>query len=44
MGCGEMYRAKRPHVCDPAKVKSGDSRSEPSRAKSAKLTFGKGKR
>lgn len=42
--CGEQYNAKRPHLCDPAKIKTGVSVSQPQRTKSRKMIFGKGGR
>lgn len=44
MGCGKDYHAKRQHVCDVSKIRTGLSLSEPQKAKSRKMMFGKGGR
>jgi hypothetical protein len=44
VSCGEDYFSKRPHTCDLSKIRTGHSYSEPQRAKSRKMFFGKGGR
>lgn len=44
VSCGETYFSRKPHTCDFSKIRTGQSDSQPQRAKSNKLFFGKGGR